>query len=106
MGLGSVPAWLRPYHVLSNGERFRADLARLIAERPARAVVDEFSSVVDRQIARIGAMAFAKASPGRNRYRYRQQFGIVVICDSERAQEAAYRRLQRAGFKQLKVVTV
>lgn len=47
-----------------------------------------------------------KASPGRNRYRYRQQFGIVVICDSERAQEAAYRRLQRAGFKQLKVVTV
>ncbi|MFN3704339.1 GNAT family N-acetyltransferase [Thermomonas sp.] len=61
VGLGSVPAWLRPYHVLSNGERFRADLARLIAERPARAVVDEFSSVVDRQIARIGAMAFAKA---------------------------------------------
>lgn len=61
VGLGSVPAWLRPYHVLSTGERFRADLGRLVAERPARAVVDEFSSVVDRQIARIGAMAFAKA---------------------------------------------
>lgn len=61
VGLGSVPAWLRPYAVLSNGERFRADLARLIAERPPRVVVDEFSSVVDRQIARIGAMAFAKA---------------------------------------------
>lgn len=61
VGLGSVPAWLRPHHVLSNGERFRADLSRLIAERPARVVVDEFSSVVDRQIARIGAMAFAKA---------------------------------------------
>lgn len=61
VGLGSVPTWLRPYHVLSTGERFRADLARLVAERPARAVVDEFSSVVDRQIARIGAMAFAKA---------------------------------------------
>lgn len=61
VGLGSVPAWLRPYHVLSNGERFRADLAKLIAERPAHAVVDEFTSVVDRQIARIGAMAFAKA---------------------------------------------
>lgn len=61
VGLGSVPAWLRPYSVLSNGERFRADLARLIAERSPKAVVDEFSSVVDRQIARIGAMAFAKA---------------------------------------------
>lgn len=61
VGLGSVPAWLRPYHVLSNGEQFRANLARLIAEHPKRAVVDEFSSVVDRQIARIGALAFAKA---------------------------------------------
>ena len=61
VGLGSVPAWLRPYTVLSNGERFRANLARLIAEAPPRAVLDEFSSVVDRQIARVGAGAFAKA---------------------------------------------
>jgi GNAT superfamily N-acetyltransferase len=61
VGLGSVPSWLRPYHVLSNGERFRADLARIVCERPAAVVVDEFTSVVDRQIARIGAMAFAKA---------------------------------------------
>ncbi len=61
VGLGDVPAWLRPYQVLSNGERFRADLARLVVDRPALAVVDEFSSVVDRQIAKIGAFAFAKA---------------------------------------------
>ena len=61
VGLGSVPTWLRPYPVLSNGEQFRANLARLIAEAPPRAVLDEFSSVVDRQIARIGAGAFAKA---------------------------------------------
>ncbi len=61
VGLGSVPAWLRPYRVLSNGERFRADLARLVCEAPQRVVVDEFSSVVDRQIARIGALAFQKA---------------------------------------------
>lgn len=61
VGLGSVPSWLRPYAVLSNGERFRADLARIICEAPERIVIDEFTSVVDRQIARIGAMAFAKA---------------------------------------------
>ncbi|MCL1861732.1 MAG: ABC transporter ATP-binding protein [Proteobacteria bacterium] len=61
VGLGSVPAWLRPFSVLSNGERFRATLARLVCEAPEFAVVDEFSSVVDRQIARIGAGAFAKA---------------------------------------------
>jgi len=61
VGLGSVPAWLRPHSVLSNGERFRAMLARLVCAAPKLAVVDEFSSVVDRQIARVGAGAFAKA---------------------------------------------
>ncbi len=61
VGLGSVPAWLRPYRVLSNGERFRADLARILCDSPAEIVIDEFSSVVDRQIARIGALAFGKA---------------------------------------------
>lgn len=61
VGLGSVPSWLRPHSVLSNGERFRADLARLICERPSEVVIDEFTSVVDRQIARIGALAFGKA---------------------------------------------
>lgn len=61
VGLGSVPTWLRPFPVLSNGEQFRANLARLIAETPHQVVLDEFSSVVDRQIAQIGAGAFAKA---------------------------------------------
>jgi ABC-type ATPase involved in cell division len=61
VGLGSVPSWLRPYPVLSNGEKFRADLARNICEAPERVVIDEFTSVVDRQIAKFGALAFQKA---------------------------------------------
>ncbi|SNS21818.1 hypothetical protein SAMN04488503_3237 [Humidesulfovibrio mexicanus] len=61
VGLGSVPAWLRPYSALSTGERFRADLARIVADAPGRVVIDEFTSVVDRQIARVGAHAFSKA---------------------------------------------
>lgn len=61
VGLGDVPSWLRPFHALSNGQQFRAGLARLITDAPACSVVDEFTSVVDRQIARIGAMAFSKA---------------------------------------------
>lgn len=60
VGLGDVPAWLRPFNVLSNGEKFRAGLARLICERPEKVVVDEFTSVIDRQIAKVGAAAFAK----------------------------------------------
>ena len=61
VGLGSVPSWLRPFRVLSNGEQFRAGLARIICERPEEIVIDEFTSVVDRQIARIGSQAFQKA---------------------------------------------
>lgn len=61
VGLGSVPSWLRPFHALSNGERFRADLARVLCDGAERIVLDEFSSVVDRQIAKVGAGAFAKA---------------------------------------------
>lgn len=61
VGLGDVPAWLRPFRVLSNGEQFRAGLARLICEKPRETVVDEFTSVIDRQIAKIGAQAFQKA---------------------------------------------
>jgi energy-coupling factor transporter ATP-binding protein EcfA2 len=61
VGLGSVPAWLRPYHALSNGEKFRAGLARIIAEGKQRVIIDEFTSVVDRQIAKVGAGAFSKS---------------------------------------------
>jgi GNAT superfamily N-acetyltransferase len=61
VGLGTVPVWLRPFPVLSNGEKFRANLARVICDAPQRVVIDEFSSVVDRQIARFGALAFSKA---------------------------------------------
>lgn len=60
VGLGDVPSWLRPFHALSNGQQFRAGLARLVTEAPNEVVVDEFTSVVDRQIAKIGALAFAK----------------------------------------------
>lgn len=61
VGLGDVPSWLRPFKALSNGQQFRAGLARVITEAPAEVIIDEFTSVVDRQIAKIGAMAFAKS---------------------------------------------
>lgn len=61
VGLGDVPAWLRPFKVLSNGEKFRAGLARLICEKPDLTIIDEFTSVIDRQIAKVGAEAFGKS---------------------------------------------
>jgi GNAT superfamily N-acetyltransferase len=61
VGFSSPPSWLRPYAALSNGEQFRVTLARALAEQPELAVVDEFTSVVDRTVAQIGSAAVAKA---------------------------------------------
>ncbi len=116
VGFSSPPSWLKPYAVLSNGERFRCDLARALAGNlkigrgsdcklqnanrklsieetettdamagclelnvhsrsagdlrprlrgfvsdPPTVVFDEFTSVVDRNVARIGSAAVAKA---------------------------------------------
>ena len=59
MGLSSVPTWLRPFHTLSNGEQYRASLAYLVASAKEGEVilVDEYTSVVDRDVAK--AMSFA-----------------------------------------------
>jgi ABC-type transport system involved in cytochrome c biogenesis ATPase subunit len=70
VGLGSVPSWLRPYRVLSNGEQFRASMADLLiaSAKGGDYILDEFTSVLDRQVAQIGAGAFARQwrrSPGR-----------------------------------------
>ena len=61
VGFSSPPSWTKPYHVLSNGEKFRVDVARTLAEKPELAVIDEFTSVVDRTVAQIGSSAIAKA---------------------------------------------
>ena len=61
VGFSSPPSWLKPFSVLSNGEQFRATLARTLAESPDLAVVDEFTSVVDRTVAQVGSAALAKA---------------------------------------------
>lgn len=60
VGLSSPPAWLLPYSALSNGQKFRADLARAILETDGLIVFDEFTSVVDRTVAQIGAHAAQK----------------------------------------------
>lgn len=60
VGFNTIPAWLRPYRVLSNGEQFRATLARHLLEGGDPVVIDEFTSVVDRQVAKIGSHAVQK----------------------------------------------
>lgn len=76
VGLGSVPSWIRPYHCLSTGEQFRVSMARCFAEAdPTRpVVVDEFTSVVDRQVAKVTAHTVAKLARKRG-----QQF-VALSC--------------------------
>ena len=61
VGFASPPSWLKPYQVLSNGEKMRVDLARSILEDKELIVFDEFTSVVNREVAKTSSYAIAKA---------------------------------------------
>jgi len=61
VGLSSPPAWIKPYRVLSGGERFRCDLARALASAADPVVFDEFTSVVDRNVAQVASAAIRRA---------------------------------------------
>ena len=76
VGFGSVPSWLKPYSVLSNGEKMRVDLARALLERDM-VCFDEFTSVVDRQVAKTACIAINKAVKTQNK-----KF-IAVSCHSD-----------------------
>lgn len=76
VGFGSVPSWMKPYSVLSNGEKMRVDLARALLERDF-VVFDEFTSVVDRQVAQTASLAISKAIK-----RTGKRF-IAVSCHSD-----------------------
>ncbi|HEY4232611.1 MAG TPA: hypothetical protein VGM76_04240 [Lacipirellulaceae bacterium] len=83
VGFGSPPSWVKPYQVLSRGEQFRCDLARALGKgqesrvespklecsdsplstldsRLSLVVFDEFTSVVDRTVAKVCSAAIAK----------------------------------------------
>lgn len=44
-------------------------------------------------------------TPGKNGFRYRERFGVIVLCTDAAHQERVYKRLQAAGHR-LRVVTV
>jgi len=85
VGFSSPPSWIKPYHVLSNGEQFRCDLARALSgewrvesgectavtshsplstRHSPLVAFDEFTSVVDRNVARVTSAAIAKGVRG------------------------------------------
>lgn len=59
VGLSSVPVWLRKPHELSMGEKARLDLCYAIIKSPkdGTIVIDEFTSTINREVAK--SLAFA-----------------------------------------------
>lgn len=74
VGFNTIPSWMKPYDVLSTGEKFRVELARLLLEGGDLVVVDEFTSVIDRQVAHIGCHAVQKF------IRKHQRKFVAVTC--------------------------
>lgn len=77
VGFASPPSWLKPYEVLSNGEKMRCDLATCILEDKETIIFDEFTSVVNREVAKTGSYAISKAVRKMNK-----KF-IAVACHSD-----------------------
>ncbi len=67
VGFNTIPAWLRPYEVLSTGEKFRVTMARHIVSQRDPILIDEFTSVIDRQVAKICSHAIQKKMRRDNR---------------------------------------
>lgn len=52
IGLTSVPCWIRPIKTLSNGQKARAEAALLMFSNENVVLIDEWTSVVDRTVAK------------------------------------------------------
>lgn len=77
VGFSSPPSWLKPYSVLSNGEKMRCDLALCLLKDDPVFVFDEFTSVVNREVAKTASFAIQKAIRKTDR-----KF-IAVSCHSD-----------------------
>jgi len=60
VGFSSPPSWLKPYSVLSNGEKMRVDLAQSVLNDKKQICFDEFTSVVDRNVAKMASFCIQK----------------------------------------------
>lgn len=74
VGLSSIPCWIRPVYTLSNGQRARAEaaLAIAMAKKGDTVVFDEWTSTVDRNVAKIMSHRLQKVA--------RKKGVRVVVC--------------------------
>jgi ABC-type Mn2+/Zn2+ transport system ATPase subunit len=69
IGLNSVPCWIRPVKTLSNGQRARAEAVLLMCRALENDIVfiDEWTSVVDRTVAKAMSVCLSKFAKRHNK---------------------------------------
>lgn len=72
VGLNSVPCWIRPVKTLSNGQKFRAEAALLMCQDREIIFIDEWTSVVDRTVAKAMSICLSKYAKRHNKK--------IIIC--------------------------
>ena len=74
VGFNTPKSRLKPYHVLSNGEKMRVDLAKALVQKQDIIIFDEYTSVVDRVVAQVASYALQKT------IRKQKKKFIAVTC--------------------------
>lgn len=72
IGLTSVPCWIRPVKTLSNGQKARAEAAFLMSNSNNIVIIDEWTSVVDRQVGMIMSHCLQKHARKFNKQ--------IIVC--------------------------
>jgi energy-coupling factor transporter ATP-binding protein EcfA2 len=67
IGLSSVPCWIRPIKTLSNGQKARAEAVLLMCSSNDIIVIDEWTSVVDRVVAKAMSNCIQKFAKKQNK---------------------------------------
>jgi ABC-type Mn2+/Zn2+ transport system ATPase subunit len=105
VGLTQVPCWIRPVKTLSNGQKARAEAALLMCRKDLT-VIDEWTSVVDRTVAKVMSHCLQKHTRNFNKkvivlschYDVLEWLNPDWIIDCNQ-QEYVDRRLLRQTFK-------
>lgn len=72
IGLTSVPCWIRPVKTLSNGQLHRAMAALALTSNSSISVLDEWTSVVDRTVAKVMSHCIQKF--------FRKNNKKIILC--------------------------
>tara|TARA_R110002020_G_C16250215_1_gene769749 strand:- start:321 stop:1442 length:1122 start_codon:yes stop_codon:yes gene_type:complete len=67
IGLNSVPCWIRPINTLSNGQKARAEAVYLMTKSKDVVFIDEWTSVVDRTVAKAMSICLYKYAKRNNK---------------------------------------